>query len=274
VTGAGWLTPRRLVVVDGGIGRPSSTHVVAERTTAAVAGALRAAGPTLVTTERVLPRDHAVDMTAAIVTGRTPPALAAALDVVRGADAVVAVVGPTSLLATFLGLIADLRDVPVLVAGPDAGLRLPGATVVTTPTELADEVARRTVGSPPSPVVPPIPAVPVPAEEDPDDGWTVALRHGERGEWSEAARLLGPVVEDDPSTTIPRILLVEALMGSAQWRPAAAHLRVLIAEHPADAYARDLLERCSAQLGSHSRVVVSSESSRSNHGPVRGSSNR
>lgn len=128
------------------------------------------------------------------------------------------------------------------------------------PAERAEPSAR-------SPEVAGIPA-------DPDDGWTVALHHGERGEWSEAARLLGPVVEDDPSTTIPRILLVEALMGSAQWRPAAAHLRVLIAEHPADAYARDLLERCSAQLGSHSRVVVSSESSRSNQGPVRGSSKR
>jgi hypothetical protein len=126
--------------------------------------------------------------------------------------------------------------------------------------------------APAEPSDPPTRAAELP--EDPDDGWTVALDHGERGEWSEAARLLGPVVEDDPSTTIPRILLVEALMGSAQWRPAAAHLRVLIAEHPADAYARDLLERCSAQLGSHSRVVVSSESSRSNQGPVRGSSNR
>jgi hypothetical protein len=272
VTGAGWLTPRRLVVVDGGIGRPSSTHVLAERTAATVAAAMRASGPTLVTTQRVLPRDHAVDVTAAIVTGRTPPALAAALDLVARADAVVAVAGPTPLLATFLGLVADFGDTPVLVVGPDDGLRLPGAAVVATPAELAAEVTRRRVGT--SPVVPPVPTVPPIGEEDPAEGWTVALRHGERGEWSEAARLLGPVVEDDPSTTIPRILLVEALMGSAQWRPAAAHLRVLIAEHPADAYARDLLERCSAQLGSQSRVVVSSESSRSNHGPVRGSSNR
>lgn len=271
MTGAGWLVPRRLVVVDGGIGRPSSTHVVAERTATAVTAALRAAGPTLVTTERVLPREHAVDMTAAIVTGRTPPALAAALAVVREADAVVAVAGPTALLATFLGLVPDLQGTPVLVVGPDDGLRLPGATLVATPAGLAAEVARRGPAVTPSPVVPPAPPS---GEEDPDEGWTVALRHGERGEWSEAARLLGPVVEDDPSTTIPRILLVEALMGSAQWRPAAAHLRVLIAEHPADAYARDLLERCSAQLGSQSRVVVSSESSRSNHGPVRGSSKR
>ncbi|WP_018331465.1 tetratricopeptide repeat protein [Actinomycetospora chiangmaiensis] len=270
MNGAGWLTPRRVVVVDGGIGRPSSTHVLAERTATAVATALRAASPALVTTDRVLPRDHAVDMTAAIVTGRTPPALTAALDAVRGADAVVAVAGPTALLAAFLGLVEDFRDVPVLVVGPVGGLRLPGAAVVVTPDELAEAVVRRDVG-------PTMPSVvsPAPPEEDlPDEGWTVALRHGERGEWSEAARLLGAVVEDDPSTTIPRILLVEALMSSAQWGPAAAHLRRLIADHPADAYAEFLLERCAAQLGSHSRVVVSSESSRSNQGPVRGSSKR
>ncbi|WP_433803318.1 tetratricopeptide repeat protein [Actinomycetospora sp. CA-084318] len=126
--------------------------------------------------------------------------------------------------------------------------------------------ARRTEPSAPA-------AAPV-VGNDPDDGWGAALAHGERGEWGEAARLLGTVVEDDLSSPVPRVLLVEALMSSAQWRPAAAHLRRLLADHPADAYAAFLLERCAAQLGSHSSVVVSSESSRSNQGPVRGSSNR
>ncbi|MCD2185803.1 tetratricopeptide repeat protein [Actinomycetospora soli] len=124
---------------------------------------------------------------------------------------------------------------------------------------------------PAGPVAPPVVGN---GSDDPDDGWGAAVRHGERGEWGEAARLLGTVVEDDLSSPVPRVLLVEALMSSAQWRPAAAHLRRLLADHPADAYAAYLLERCAAQLGSHSSVVVSSESSRSNQGPVRGSSKR
>ncbi|MEJ2871049.1 tetratricopeptide repeat protein [Actinomycetospora sp. OC33-EN08] len=249
----GWLATRRVVVVDGGTGQPSVTHALAERTTAQVAAALRARVPAVVTVERILARHHVADLATSVLTGTMPPGLADVVDLVGRADAVVLVVGPTALLATLLAAIDHTLDgVPVLVAGasssgPAAQVRALGGVVVPSPEALADGVVRR--GGPATVSLEPVPE-PVAMV---DGNWEDALRHGELGEWSEAARLLDGVVEDDPDTAAPRLLLVEALMSSAQWRPAAAHLRRLLAEHPADEYARFLFDRCTANAAAVSR---------------------
>lgn len=84
------MRTRRLVVVSGGLGQPSSTRLLADRLAAATARRLRDAGiePDLRTVEL---RDHAQDLTSNLLTGFPSPGLAEVIEAVVGADGLVAV---------------------------------------------------------------------------------------------------------------------------------------------------------------------------------------
>jgi FMN reductase len=113
---------RSLVVVSAGLSQPSSTRLLADRLSAAVDRHLRGAGvePHL---EVVELRDHAQDLTNHLLTGFPSPALQATLDIVLGADGLIAVTPIFS--ASYSGLFKLFFDLverdafagkPVLIA--------------------------------------------------------------------------------------------------------------------------------------------------------------
>jgi FMN reductase len=113
---------RRIVVVQAGLGQPSSTRLLAERIAAATADALLARGEeTEVTLVDV--REHAHALADALLTGFATGRLREALDAVSSADGVV-VVTPvfqasySGLFKTFFDVLDDqgLRGTPVLLA--------------------------------------------------------------------------------------------------------------------------------------------------------------
>jgi FMN reductase len=115
-------TATRLVVVSAGLGVPSSTRLLADRLADAVVRA--AAGPLgSVEVEVVELRPLAHALADHLLTGFPSPELAAALETVRRADAVVAVTpvftaSYSGLFKTFFDVLEpdSLRGVPVLVA--------------------------------------------------------------------------------------------------------------------------------------------------------------
>lgn len=139
MTAATPLTGRRIAVVSAGLGRPSSTRLLADRLAAATDRALRLQEQSAEVTVVEL-RDLAHDITDHLLTGFAPPALAEALATVADADAVVAVTpifsasysGP---FKTFFDVLDDgaLEGKPVLL----------GATAGTARHSLALEFAIR-----------------------------------------------------------------------------------------------------------------------------------
>jgi FMN reductase len=116
------MTARRIVSVTAGLSQPSSTRLLADRLGRAATAALAAYGvPTSV--ELVELRDYASDVTNALLTGFPSDDLAAAMDSVRRADALI-VVSPifnasySGLFKSFFDVLEedDLRDKPVLIA--------------------------------------------------------------------------------------------------------------------------------------------------------------
>lgn len=113
---------RRLAVVSAGLGQPSSTRLLADRLTAAAERELAARGVEVDTTV-VEVRDHAHDLTNALLAGFPSPALREALDAVERADGVIAVspifsASYSGLFKTFFDLVEDgaLAGTPVLLA--------------------------------------------------------------------------------------------------------------------------------------------------------------
>ncbi len=113
---------RSLVVVSAGLGRPSTTRLLADRLAAAVDRHLRDVGiePDLRVIEL---RDHAQDLTNNLLTGFPSPRLQAAIDAVLAADGLIAVTPIFS--ASYSGLFKVFFDVverdglagtPVLIA--------------------------------------------------------------------------------------------------------------------------------------------------------------
>lgn len=100
--------PRSIVVVSAGLGRPSSTRLLADRLAAATERHLRDAGvePRI---EVVELREHAQDLTNHLLTGFPSPNLQAAIDTVLGADGLIAVSPIFS--ASFSGLFKLFFDV-------------------------------------------------------------------------------------------------------------------------------------------------------------------
>ena len=130
---------RRIAVVTAGLGRPSTSRLLADRLAeATVAGLQTRAEDAEVTVVEL--RELAHDLTDHLLTGFAPPALAEAIDAVTGADAVVAVTPIFS--ASYSGLFKTFFD--VLEDGALAGKPvLLGATAGTARHSLALEFAVR-----------------------------------------------------------------------------------------------------------------------------------
>jgi FMN reductase len=116
------MKQRTLVVVSAGLSRPSSTRLLADRLSAAAVDAAGGLGVRLEV--RVIElRDLAHDLMNHLLTGFPPGPLAAALDAVESADAVIAVT--PIFTASYSGLFKSFFDVlgrdalvdrPVLIA--------------------------------------------------------------------------------------------------------------------------------------------------------------
>jgi FMN reductase len=120
------MSTRTLAVVSAGLGTPSSTRLLADRLAAAASEAVRERGDE-VHVEVVELREHAHDLASTLLTGFAPPALAAAIETVTRADAVIAVTpvftaSYSGLFKTFVDVLDPkaLVGVPVLI-GATAG---------------------------------------------------------------------------------------------------------------------------------------------------------
>ncbi|HEY0216346.1 MAG TPA: FMN reductase [Cellulomonas sp.] len=133
------MSDRTIVAVSAGLGQPSSTRLLADRLAEATAAGLTAAGDH-VEVRTVELRDHAHDIVNAMLTGVPGPALAEVLDLVTGADALIAV---TPLFTTtYSGLFKSFVD----VLDKDSLVGLPvllGATGGTARHSLALEYSIR-----------------------------------------------------------------------------------------------------------------------------------
>jgi len=119
---AGSTGPRRVVVVQAGLGQPSSTGLLADRLVTATRDALLERGLES-QVEVVDVREHAQALASALLTGFATGALREALDAVSAADAVIAVTpvyqaSYSGLFKTFIDVLDDgsLRGTPVLMA--------------------------------------------------------------------------------------------------------------------------------------------------------------
>ncbi|MHB1490027.1 MAG: CE1759 family FMN reductase [Cellulomonas sp.] len=133
------MTARRLAVVTAGLGKPSSTRLLADRLAQATVDELARIGVTA-TVETVELRDVAHDVVNAMLTGFPSGALDGVLQTVTGADALIAV---TPLYTTtYSGLFksfVDILDKDALVGMPV----LLGATGGTPRHSLALEYSVR-----------------------------------------------------------------------------------------------------------------------------------
>lgn len=130
---------RRLAVVTAGLGRPSTSRILADRLAAATVAGLRTQGEDAEVTVVEL-RELAHDLTDHLLTGFAPPALAEALATVADADAVVTVTPIFS--ASYSGPFKTFFD--VLDEGALEGKPvLLGATAGTARHSLALEFAIR-----------------------------------------------------------------------------------------------------------------------------------
>ena len=116
------MSTRRVVVVQAGLGQPSSTKLLAERLATATRDALLERGEEAEVVSVDL-REHAHAMADALLTGFATGELRVALDAVRDADAVIAVTPVfqasfSGLFKTFVDVLDEgaLRGTPVLMA--------------------------------------------------------------------------------------------------------------------------------------------------------------
>ncbi|MEU2665480.1 FMN reductase [Micromonospora sp. DT46] len=133
------MTRRTLAVVSAGLGRPSSTRLLADQLAAATRDELARRGDD-VDVRPVELREHAHDIVNHLLTGFPSPALREVLDTVTGADGLIAVTpifhaSYNGLFKSFFDLVESgaLADRPVLV----------GATGGTARHSLALEHALR-----------------------------------------------------------------------------------------------------------------------------------
>jgi len=116
------MSERTLVVISGGLRHPSSTRLLADQLTAAVAAELTARDVTF-HTHVVDLREHAQDITNNLVTGFAAPALQDVIDTLVNADGVIAVspifnASYSGLFKSFFDVLPEetLSDMPVLIA--------------------------------------------------------------------------------------------------------------------------------------------------------------
>ncbi len=133
------MTRRRIAVISAGLSSPSSTRLLADRLSAATAAALTERG--VETEVEVFElRDLAHEITDNLLTGFAPPALAAAIEDVVSADALIAV---TPIFSTsYSGLFKSFIDVlePTSLTGKPVLL---GANAGTPRHSLAIDYAIR-----------------------------------------------------------------------------------------------------------------------------------
>ncbi|KXF53509.1 NADPH-dependent FMN reductase [Rhodococcus sp. SC4] len=133
------MTAPTVAVVSAGLGRPSSTRLLADRLAAATTDALREHGAEPVVDVIEL-RERAHDIADNLITGYAPPGLRAALDQVDGAEGLIAVTPIFN--ASYSGLFKSFFD----VLDPDALTGMPvliGATGGSERHSLALEHAIR-----------------------------------------------------------------------------------------------------------------------------------
>ena len=96
----------------------------------------------------------------------------------------------------------------------------------------------------------------------PAERWERAGMFFDAKDYAAAARVLGPLVEEVPEQTGPRLLLARAYYHSAQLRRAEAELRVVVERDPVEHYARLMLGRTLQRQGrddearSHLRIAA------------------
>jgi len=133
------MSERTLVVISGGLRHPSSTRLLADQLTAAVAAEFTARDVTF-HTHVVDLREHAQDITNNLVTGFAAPALQDVIDTLVNADGVIAVspifnASYSGLFKSFFDVLPEgaLLEKPVLI----------GATGGTARHSLTPEYAMR-----------------------------------------------------------------------------------------------------------------------------------
>jgi FMN reductase len=120
------MSSRRIVVVQAGLGQPSTSRLLAERLANASQDALLERGGDETEVTFVDLREHAHDLASTLLTGFATGRLREALDAVRDADAVIAVTpvfqaSYSGLFKTFVDVLDDgaLRGSTVLMAATD-----------------------------------------------------------------------------------------------------------------------------------------------------------
>lgn len=83
----------------------------------------------------------------------------------------------------------------------------------------------------------------------PAERWERARMFFGAKDYAAAARVLGPLVEEVPEQTGPRLLLARAYYHSAQLRRAESELRVIVERDPVEHYARLMLGRTLERQG-------------------------
>ncbi|MAO79417.1 MAG: NADPH-dependent FMN reductase [Nocardioides sp.] len=116
------MTTRRIAVIAAGLSNPSTTRLLADRLTEAVRGEL-GAREIEVAVDVIELREHAHAITDNLLTGFARPELAAAIETVTSADALIAVTpifttSYSGLFKSFLDILdpASLTGIPVLLA--------------------------------------------------------------------------------------------------------------------------------------------------------------
>jgi FMN reductase len=190
----------RLVVVSAGLSQPSSTRLLGERLAEAARRPLEADG-TEVEVVVIELRDLAHDVVNNVLTGFPPPALAGAIEQIRGADALIAVTPIFN--ASYSGLFKSFFDVldPELLSGKPV---LIGATGGSERHSLALEHAVRPLFSYLHAVV--VPTSVYAASPDwgtADAGRALSARIDRAGaELAALVRRTGPAVVNDPFATV------------------------------------------------------------------------
>ncbi|MFD9321490.1 tetratricopeptide repeat protein [Streptomyces sp. NPDC060053] len=92
------------------------------------------------------------------------------------------------------------------------------------------------------------------AHGTPTERWERARLFFAAKEYTAAARVLAPLVEEVPEQTGPRLLLARAYYHSAQLRRAETELRQIVERDPVEQYARLMLGRTLERQGRHAEA--------------------
>ncbi|MFE9425546.1 tetratricopeptide repeat protein [Kitasatospora sp. NPDC006697] len=88
-----------------------------------------------------------------------------------------------------------------------------------------------------------------PADRTPAEEYDRARLHFDSKAYSDAARILQPLVAAEPGQLAARMLLARSYYHSAQLERAAAELREVLAQDPAESYAHLMLGRTLERQG-------------------------